>query len=155
MIHFTGVEVVSTAAVSVRLMSNHPSRILAPFTIAVSLSRSMPFDASHNSSKVPLMRTSLMKPLVLILACSNDNSLMIIWCLNKGLRRTSTTIFPISAIVSVTCGRESFGCKARKPSKPRFRGNSRQTCSTVISIPVFSEAMAATFLTAQFCTGGK
>ena len=68
MIHFTSDAVVSTAAVSLRAMSRRASESRAPFTSIVSLSRSIPFEASHNSSSSPLMRRSLIKPLVLIFA---------------------------------------------------------------------------------------
>ena len=38
---------------------------------------------------------------------------------------------------------------------PKSKGHSRFTWPTVISMPVFSDAKAATFCTAQFWTGGK
>ena len=119
--------VVSTAAVSVRLMSSWASERRAPFTKTVSLPRSMPFDASHNSWNCPLIRRSLMKPLVLIFACRKESSSMTTFFLNSGSRRTLTTSFLTSAIVSVTSVTESFACSIRKSLMPRSSGNSRFT----------------------------
>ena len=156
---------VSTAAVSLRAMSSRASESRAPFTSTVSLSRSMPRDDNQSSCSSPFMRRSPIKPLVLSLACVIDNSSMTTRFWNSGSSCTSHTIFRTSAMVSITLGSESFldnpsgeaerGCKARNPSIPKSSGNSRFTCSIVICMPVFSDAMAATFLTAQFCTGGK
>ena len=80
---------------------------------------------------------------------------MITCFLSRGSSCTFTTSFLTSAMVSVTLGKESFGCSILKPSMPRSSGNSRLTCSTVIAMPVFSEATATTFCTAQFWMGGR
>ena len=154
-IHFMADSVVSTAAVSLRAMSRRAPDRRAPLISAVSLLRSMPFDDSRNSSSSPLTRRSLMKPLVLILACWNASSLMITCFFSNGRRRMSTTNLRTSAMVSLTCGSESFCLMARNPSIPRSSGKARRTWSMLISMPVFSEAMAAAFFTAQFCTGGR
>ena len=124
--------VVSTAAVSVRLMSSWASERRAPFTRTVSLSRSMPFDASHNSWNCPLIRRSSMKPLVLIFACRNESSSMTTFFLNSGSRRTLTTSFLTSAIVSYLFPLSSFhfppsSFSTRKSSMPRSSGNSKFT----------------------------
>ena len=58
-------------------------------------------------------------------------------------------------MVSVTFFSVSLGSVARTPSTPKSRGNTSFTRSTVMFIPVSSEAYAATFFTAQFCTGGR
>ena len=135
--------VVSTAAVSLRMMSSRASESRAPFTSTVSLSRSMPFDDNQSSCKSPLTCRSLIKPLVLSLACVTDNSSMITCFRNSGNSLTSTTIFLMSAMVSLAL-------MAMKSSTPKSKGNARLTCPTVMVIPVFSEAIDATFFTAQF-----
>ena len=154
-VHLLSEVVVSTAAVSDSWISRSASASLAPFTSTVSLSRSMPFDDSQSSFIRPLMRRSLMKPLVLSLASCIESSLMTTRLSNNGRSCMLTVRWPMSAMVSVTFLSESFGCSMRNSSMPRSKGHSRFTWPTVISIPVFSEAMAATFFTAQFCTGGK
>ena len=60
-----------------------------------------------------------------------------------------------SAMVSVFPGNESLGCKAFRPCNRRSSGKLRRSCSTVILIPVFSDATWAAFSTAHFCTGGQ
>ena len=154
-IHLFSEVVVSTAAVSDSWMSRSASASRAPFTSTVSLSRSMPFDDSQSSFICPLMRRSLIKPLVLSLASCIESSLITTRFFNNGRNWMSAVRWPMSAMVSVTFLRESLGWSILKSSMPRSKGHSRLTCPTVMSMPVFSEAMAATFFTAQFCTGGK
>ena len=153
--HLTSLLVVSTAAVSLRAILMRPSARRAPFTSTVSPSRSIPCDESHSSPSSPLICRSLISPSVLMRASCSDSSLTTTRFCSSGHSCTSATRWPTSARVSFCSGCVSPGLMARKPSMPRSRGNSRLTWPTVISIPVFSEAMAATCCTAQFCTGGQ
>ena len=141
--HSVSVVVVSTAAVSLRAMSRLESVSRAPFTSAVPWSRSMPSERSHSSPICPLTRRSLMKPLVLSLASLTDSSLMTTRFLKSGRNCTSTDRWPTSASVSPSW-------MARKLSIPKSRGHSSLTVPTVMSMPVFSDAMAATLSAAQF-----
>ena len=68
--------------------------------------------------------------------------------LNNGRSCTSTVRCPTSASVSPSW-------MARKSSMPKSSGHSNRTVPTVMSMPVFSDAMAATLSTAQFWTGGR
>ena len=89
-----------------------------------------------------------MKPLVFSLARSTDSSLMTTRLSNSGRSWTSTDRWPTSARVSPSW-------MARNSSMPKSKGHSNLTVPTLMSIPVFSEAIAATLSTTQFCTGGR
>ena len=127
MTHLSVDSVVSTAAVSLRAMSRRASVRRAPFTSTVSLSRSMPFERSHSSPTSPLILRSLIKPLVLTFASCRASWLMTTRFSNRGRNCTSTVRCLASAMVSVTLGRESLGCRARKLSMPRLSGHSSLT----------------------------
>ena len=140
--------VVSTAAVSLRAMSRSASARRAPFTSTASWSKSIPLERSHNSPTWPFTRRSLMKPLVFSFACVTDSSSMTMRLLNSGRSWTSTERWPRSANVSPSW-------IIIKSSMPRSKGHSSLMVPTLISIPVFSDAIAATLSATQFCTGGR
>ena len=135
--------VVSTAAVSLRAMSSFESAMRAPFTVAVPWSRSMPSERSHSSPMWPFTRRSLMKPLVFTCASLTPSSLMTTRLSSSGRSCTSTVRCPTSASVSPSW-------TTRKSSMPKSSGHSSRTVPTVMSIPVFSEATAATLSATQF-----
>ena len=107
-IHLVVDSVVSTAAVSLRARSIFASESRNPLISATSLSRSIPLDASQSSSIRPFILTSLMKPFVLTLAFCIESSLITTRFCNNGRNFMSTVRCPKSAMVSFTCGSESF-----------------------------------------------
>jgi len=95
-----------------------------------------------------------MKSVVLICRPLNSRASISTCCLKSGSILTSAIRRLTLATVSFTCGIESFCFIALNPSMLKSRGKARLTCSTDISIPVFSEAYDVTCFTIQFWTGG-
>ena len=150
--------VVSGGTVSLSSTDKRASARKASFTLTCSFPKSMPCALRLILPTFPLMRASWMKFVVFTFNWVNFISSTITWLLNKGINCTSTTICWMSATVSFLARkaklglflRESIGCNTFTPSTPNLRGKTSLTYCTDISIPVDSEAYAATCFTAQF-----
>ena len=143
--------VVSSGMESAICMSKKASSSRDPLSSTVCLSRSMPLLAMNKREKRPFTWAASTKSSVFRLVLVTSSSLIITLLSNSGHSCTSTIMRSTSAMVSAGC----WLFFTRNSSIERSRGNDRLTCPTVMSIPVFSEAMAATLSTAQFCTGGR
>ena len=108
---------------------------------------SMPGEERLRLPMKPCKRRSPIKSRVLICASLSRSSFSTMSPLNSGHSFTSTMVLRMSAMVSC-----SF--TMRTPSTCRSRGKLISTCSTLMSMPVFFEAVDATCCTTQFCMGG-
>ena len=142
--HRVGVVVVSSGTESFSCTSICASSILAPFSSTVCLSKSIPSLFRKRRPKEPFTRAASTKSPVFRRTPLTSSSLMTTRLSIRGISCTSTTIRCTAAMLS-----------ALKSVISRSRGNDKSTCPTLMSMPVFSEAMAATLSTAQFCTGGR
>ena len=144
------VDDVSTAAVSLMKMFRWVSFSVGSLSSTVMLARSMPGEESERLPMVPCRRRSPMKSALLIFASFSSSASSTTVPFSRGHSLTSATARPMSAMVSL--GIE--GLTMRTPSMPRSSGKSRSTCSTLICMPVCSEAYCATRCATQFWMKG-
>ena len=133
---------VSMAAVSLMKICRSASVSLGLRSSISIFDGSMPGDENDRLPMVPCSRMSSMKSSVFSLAscsCSASNTII---PFSKGQNCTSATTRRMSAIVSgaIVPSPSGAGFITRMPSMPKSSGKSRSTCSTVISMPVFSDA---------------
>ena len=124
---------VSTAAVSLMYMVRSLFFSVGRASSISIVFRWMPGDEKVSCPIVPCRRMSPMKSVVFTFASFSSSASITTLSFSSGQSCTSTTARLMSAMVSPWF-------TMRTPSTPRSRGKSRSTCSTVISIPVASEA---------------